>query len=195
MKQMITVASWKTKGGANYQAGDQYSWVVWTDSANAGEFHPLIQNSANANSYVRISAAADTAKGDFGTGGGSDVSITAAMQTARATAQVNLWFADWYLAAFNAEWDYVGRAANKATQGDWGTNTEIGKAETTVASKLAMKDAATADKLAVTRWETLAAEEAAAAATDIVRARELLADLVKEIAPLARAETDARVAL
>lgn len=78
MKQMITVASWKTKGGGSYAAGDEYSWVVWTDSANAGEFHPLIQSSANANSYVRISAAADTAKANFGNGGAGDVSITAA---------------------------------------------------------------------------------------------------------------------
>jgi hypothetical protein len=52
--------------------------------------------------------------------------------------------------------------------------------------------AATKEKDAVTRWKAAATTEAAAAAADLGRAQVLLDDLVKEIAPIARAEIDAR---
>lgn len=137
MSEMVKVAGWKTKGGAQYSSADDYfSWVGTTDSASAGQFHPLMQGSANANSYVRIKADADTAQDGFGDGGGSDKSITAAMQTSRAAAQANIWFADWYLAAYNNELEnYIGIEANKASLSDWSTQYEIGKAEAVVASK------------------------------------------------------------
>jgi hypothetical protein len=130
---MLKVTAWKTKAASAYVAGDDVeSWVKDTDSAVAKGFHPLMQGSGNATSYVRLAADATTEKGTFANGNaGTDTSITGAMQSTRARAQAGLWFADWYLAAYNNEWDnHVGRETDKANVGDWSTNREIGKAET-----------------------------------------------------------------
>jgi hypothetical protein len=110
---------------------------------------------------------------------------------------VALWFQDWYVSAYGSEMEYIGDETIAVDQraADWSTVTEIGKQEVIVNSKQTLLDAATKDKDAVTRWEALAAEEAAAANEDVVRARTLLGELVEAVAPLARDETDARVAL
>jgi len=55
--------------------------------------------------------------------------------------------------------------------------------------------AATEEENAAIRWQTKAEAERVAAGNDLTLARALLEDLTEEIAPLARAETDARVAL
>lgn len=73
----------------------------------------------------------------------------------------------------------------------WKTTT-IGAAEVTVASKQALLAAAEKEKAAAERWEAVAAEEAVAAGNDLTRGQELLADLVADIAPIARKEIDAR---
>lgn len=133
---MLKVTAWAAKSGGSYASDDDVqAWVKDTDSAVAKGFHPLMQGSANATSYVRLSAAATAEKGTFADGTGTDTSITGAMQAARARAQAGLWFADWYLAAYNNEWDaHVGRVADKANVADWATAREIGKAEVLVAN-------------------------------------------------------------
>lgn len=55
-----------------------------------------------------------------------------------------------------------------------------------------MAAAALKDQQTASRWLALAQEEVAAADADMTRARALLEDLTKEIAPIARLEVDAR---
>jgi len=143
------------------------------------------------------------------------------MQTARANAKVDLWFNAWMGTALDEDWVLTGKddGQNKQVEGPdgctqamidnsnengcttvasgtdtWKTRT-IGAAEVTQASKVKLLAAAEKEKAAAQRWETVATEEAAAAAEDLTRGQELLADLVADIAPVARLEITARNAL
>lgn len=187
---MLKVTAWKTKtASAGYNASnDVYTWVTTADGITGAEkFHPLMQGSANAESYVRLKADADTQKGSFDAASGN-TAVTGAMQAARARAQVNLWFADWYLAAYNNEWTVnIGKEADKASDASWATR-DIGTAEAAKSAADTVNSSAAADLAAVTRWEVLAGEEAVAAQTDIERAEGYLADLVADVVPIARNE-------
>lgn len=213
MVEMMKVACWKTQSGSSntvFAGADSFegSWCHFNnanqDAPTGGQhFHPLIQGIGNPRALVSIDATALAAKGTFGDGTGSDTSITVALQVARATAQVNLWFADWVSTALDEDWVLTGKAANKASEltsptplaGDtWYTRT-IGAAEFTVASKTALLAAAQANLDAAGRWKATAESEAQAADADLVRGRALLADLTMEIAPIARMEIDARNAV
>lgn len=193
---MTAVACWKVKGASAYASGDAITGCNTKDGSftgtagNGGEhFNPLMQGSGNANSYVRVAADATTAKGTFADGTSNDISITGAMQAARARAQANLWFADWVLTALDEDWVLTGKEANRTTEAGatWNGRT-LGAAEVVETSKIGLLAAAEKEKLAVIQWQSAAATEAAAAVQDLVRARALLEDLTQEIAPLARAE-------
>lgn len=193
---MTAAACWKVKGAAAYASGDAITGCTTKDGAftgtagNGGEhFNPLMQGSGNANSYVRVAIDATTAKGTFADGTANDISITAAMQAARAKAQANLWFADWVLTALDEDWVLTGKEANRTTEAGatWNGRT-LGAAEVVETSKIGLLAAAEKEKLAVIQWQAAATAEAAAAVQDLVRARALLEDLTQEIAPLARAE-------
>lgn len=78
MSEMVKVAAWNLKAATNYAANtDEFAWVEFQDSATQGAWHPLIQGSANAKSWVRYSLAAETARGTFGDGDNADVAIQA----------------------------------------------------------------------------------------------------------------------
>lgn len=129
---MVKVTAWKAAGGDNFDGStDLYTWVKTTDGVAAEQFHPLMQGSDNATSYVSLNIAADAAQGNFDHATeATNTAITATQQTNRAVAQVDLWFADWYLAAYNNELTaHVGVEADKASVSDWLTAREIGKAE------------------------------------------------------------------
>jgi len=229
---------WKAAGSdsGSYATGttDTHStWVAYKDGTFTGteKFHPLINGSANANSWVRIDADATTAKvATFDNGNtdtpSTDTAITSTAQTARAGAQVNLWYNSWMGTALDEGWLLVGKDdgqnmfIEKSATGSgtgctqamidnsnengcttvaegtdtWKTRT-IGAAEVTQTSKVNLLAAAGKEKAAAERWEVAVTAEAAAAAEDLTRGQELLADLVDEIAPIARMEISARNAL
>jgi hypothetical protein len=157
-------------------------------------FNPLMQNyNTNANSYDAVNGTLAAAKGTPAFGEANSVAITSTQRKTKAVAHIDLWFSDWRNAALAAELVYVGDEGNKPN--DWGTNTTIGSAETAQASKVAILGSATKNKVAAQRWEALAQEENSAADDDLQRAQELLVDLVADIAPAARAEAAAQMAL
>lgn len=83
---------------------------------------------------------------------------------------------------------------NQRTANTW-ANTLIGQKETVKTSKAALAVARDQDHKTAERWKAIVTAERAAHLQDVVRARKLLEDLTKEIAPLARNEIDARNAL
>lgn len=198
----MQVACWKTfTGNTNtvFQASDEITtWCFAGDGiSGAKQFHPLLQDSSNAASQYAISAVATGLQGTFGDGTNNDTSITVAKQVARAKAQTALWMNAWFTAGLNTAYTAVGRASEKTAKvadNTWNSTT-IGAAEVVKASATAKKEAATKDHAAAVEWERLAAAEAVAANADLVRAQELLQDLVDEIAPIARDESAARATL
>lgn len=108
---------WKAAGSdsGSYASGttDTHStWVAYKDGGFTGteKFHPLINGSGNANSWVRLDADSTAAKvATFADGTANDTSITAAMQTARAAAQVNMWCNTWMGTALDEAWLLVGK--------------------------------------------------------------------------------------
>lgn len=187
-----------------------YSWctsagdVDPADLAGDGAtyFHPMMQV-ATSNNYARNyntvntdeltnAKQAHSASGDrknFDAAGG--LAITTPNMIARATAQIDLWFSDWQLAAVNAELtDYVGDENAKID--NWGTATEIGKAETTQTTKTTAWETAQKNEAAAKAWQATAQAEAERAEADRKEATALLVDLVADIAPLARAEAAAQ---
>lgn len=142
---------------------------------------------------VKNAVDAETLRGTFGDADSNDTAVTVARQVARAKAQVNLWFADWLSTALDEDWVLTGKEANRSTEAGatWQSRT-LGAAELTQTTKVALLAAAEKEHAATVAWEAAAAVEAAAANTDLQKARELLADLTAEIAPVARMEIDAR---
>jgi hypothetical protein len=198
---MMKVACWKDSTGSpagTFVAGDEYAWCHYNDGITGSQkFNYLLQGSANANSYIRVAADATTAQAGFGGGvSGTDKSISAAMQTAKAAAQVNLWFADWVSTALTEDLTLTGNETNKAAEvtADTWKNRTIGAAEATETTKTNLYTASQKEKAAAERWKAAATQEAADALADLVRARTLLADLTAEIAPLARDESAAKTA-
>jgi hypothetical protein len=190
----MKAACWQLEvDGTTYS---KHGWCVVKNgliTVNGEFFHPLMQNVDNAKSYVAIAAGLAAAKGTPEFGEADGVAIMNAARKTRATAQIDLWFSDWIASALAAELAFVGDEVIKPL--DWATNTEIGKAETTQASKVGLLAAATKNKAAAERWAALALEDAQAADGDLTRAQALLVDLVADIAPAARAEAAAQMAL
>jgi hypothetical protein len=178
-----------------YAVRDWCTTAATIDTANDSfMFNPLMQNyNTNANSYDAVNGTLAAAKGTPAFGEANSVAITSTQRKTKAVAHIDLWFSDWRNAALAAELVYVGDEGNKPN--DWGTNTTIGSAETAQASKVAILGSATKNKVAAQRWEALAQEENSAADDDLQRAQELLVDLVADIAPAARAEAAAQMAL
>lgn len=95
------------------------------------------------------------------------------------------------MAGLEAEEVHVGVNADAATYPSavWvGLNGEVTTAQVALTYATAERDAAQS-------WLDEAELETLAAAADVTRAQELLMDLVREIAPLARAEISARTDL
>jgi len=165
-------------------------------AATVKYFNPIMQNSATTGTQAKIAADAATTRANFadGTGHADDKSITAALQEARARAQCNLWYAEWSETGLQAELTKVGDPAKRSTEeadGTWATRT-VGAAEAAVAAKQVLLTAAEQEEAAALRWQDKALAEETAAGGDLALARALLEDLTEEIAPLARAEIDAR---
>lgn len=101
---------------------------------------------------------------------------------------------NWVKAALTARLNTVGNTTRRDDANDnydW-ANSDTGKAEATRDTRNLQVAAAEEELAARTAWEAGAKAEAVAAQNDINRAQALLKDLVEEIAPLARAEVDAR---
>lgn len=162
-------------------------------------FNPIMQNSGTAGTQAKWAADAVVTRANFGDGTSNvnDKAITVALNEARARAQCNLWYGEWAVTGIAAELTRVGDPAQKSTEegnGTWSGRT-VGAAEATVAAKQVLLTAATEEEAAALRWQAKAEAERVTAGNDLGFARALLEDLTEEIAPLARAETAARVAL
>lgn len=72
--------------------------------------------------------------------------------TARATAQVNLWYSVWALAALTAERNHVGTDADKTAENVTWNLSVRGQAEAAAAEKVAPLTAATQAQTAAERW-------------------------------------------
>jgi hypothetical protein len=119
------------------------------------------------------------------------------MRTARATAQTAVWFAGWAKAALEARLVMVGdpsKATGNNADAQYATRT-IPVAQAAHTAKEGLATAAAKNLAAVQRWKAVTEEEEGRAGEDLGRARVLLADLVADIAPVARDETEARVEL
>jgi hypothetical protein len=173
--------------------GDTY------DESGTEFFNPIMQNSGTAGTQAKWDADATLTRANFGDGTSNvnDKAITVALNEARARAQCNLWYGEWAVTGIAAELTRVGDPAQKSTEesnGTWAGRT-VGAAEATVAAKQVLLTAATEEEAAALRWQAKAEAERVTAGNDLGFARALLEDLTEEIAPLARAETAARVAL
>lgn len=158
--EAMQIACWKLTGDGSSAshftaitgcgAGDTYT------AATVKYFNPMMQNSATTGTQAKRAADAVVTRANFGDGTSNvaDKAITATMQTARARAQANLWYAEWAITGLNTELTNVGDPTTKVAQvaaNTWSSRT-VGAAEATVAAKQVLLTAATESEAAAISW-------------------------------------------